>query len=73
MYVCIHVHFCLSLSQPPPPTNPNPNSRTHTYITYIYCRYLLVAYGAHVTAGLLRGKLETLASYFTRAFDDLNQ
>lgn len=34
-------------------------------------RYLLVAYGSNVTCGLLRGKLETLASYFTRVFDEL--
>ena len=36
-------------------------------------KYLMVAYGANVTNGLLRGKLETMASYFTRAFDELNQ
>jgi hypothetical protein len=34
-------------------------------------RYLLVAYGSNVTNGLLRGKMDTLASYFTRVFDEL--
>jgi hypothetical protein len=33
--------------------------------------YLLSAYGSDVTAGLLRGKLDALASYFTRVFDEL--
>ena len=34
-------------------------------------RYLLAAYGSNVTSGLLRGKMETLASYFTRTFADM--
>ena len=33
--------------------------------------YLIAAYGLGVTPGLLRGKLEALASYFTRVFEEL--
>ena len=33
--------------------------------------YLIAAYGREVTPGLLRGKLESLSSYFERVFDQL--
>jgi len=33
--------------------------------------YLIAAYGRDVTPGLLRGKLESLSSYFERVFDQL--
>ena len=35
--------------------------------------YLLAAYGGEqVTPGLLRGKIEALRAYFSRAFDSLS-
>jgi hypothetical protein len=34
-------------------------------------RYILAAYGSNVTPGLLRGKMEALASYFTRVMEEL--
>ncbi len=34
--------------------------------------YLIAAYGSNVPPGLLRGKLEALASYFTRVFDEMS-
>jgi len=34
--------------------------------------YLIAAYGRDVTPGLLRGKLESLSSYFERVFDQIS-
>lgn len=34
--------------------------------------YLIAAYGRDVTPGLLRGKLESLSSYFERVFDAIS-